>query len=95
MVVSARWRRLTRRWLVALAVAASVATASGINLALPNKTGSLKFGELKLGALSTAAGALVALSAARILRVGRFTATHGGNLHEAQMVTAPAQIAGR
>lgn len=43
MVVSARWRRLTRRWLVALAVAASVATASSINLALPNKTGSLKF----------------------------------------------------
>ena len=37
------WRPLAGRWLVAIAVAASVASASGINLALPNKTDSLKF----------------------------------------------------
>lgn len=43
MVATARWRRWARLWLVAIAVAASVASASGINLALPNKTGSLKF----------------------------------------------------
>jgi hypothetical protein len=36
-------------------------------------------GELKLGALSTAAGALVALAAARLLRVGRFTATQAAS----------------
>lgn len=34
---------LACRWLVAIAVTASVASASGINLALPNQTDSLKF----------------------------------------------------
>ena len=38
-----RWRRLARRALVTIAVAASVPSVSGIHLALPNKTDSLKF----------------------------------------------------
>ena len=42
-VATARWRRSAHRWLLASAVAASVASASGINLSLPNKPGSLKF----------------------------------------------------
>src|SRR5688572_13667585 len=43
MVATARWRRLARRWLVAITLAASVASANGITLELPNKTDSLKF----------------------------------------------------
>ena len=43
MVATARWRRLAHRWLVAIAVAASVPSALGFNLGLPNKTDSLKF----------------------------------------------------
>ena len=43
MVAAARWRRLARRWLVAIAVAASVPSTLGFNLGLPNKTDSLKF----------------------------------------------------
>ena len=43
MVATARWRRLARRWLVAIAVAGSVPSALGVNLGLPNKTDSLKF----------------------------------------------------
>ena len=43
MVATARWRRLARRWLVAIAVAGSVPSALGFNLGLPNKPDSLKF----------------------------------------------------
>jgi hypothetical protein len=43
MIATTRWRRWARGWLVAIAVAASVATASGITTALPNQIGSLKF----------------------------------------------------
>ena len=43
MAATARWRRLARRWLVAIAVAASVRSGFGVSLALPNKTDSLKF----------------------------------------------------
>jgi predicted phosphodiesterase len=42
VVARARWRRWARPWLVVVAAAASAASASG-NLALPNKSGSLKF----------------------------------------------------
>jgi 3',5'-cyclic AMP phosphodiesterase CpdA len=40
---TARWRRVARRWFVTIAVATSVASASGVTLALPNRSGSLKF----------------------------------------------------
>ena len=43
MFEAARWRRLARRWLVAIAVAASVPSALGFDLGLPNKTDSVKF----------------------------------------------------
>ena len=43
MFETLRWRRLAGRGLVAIAIAASVTSAGGINLALPNKTDSLKF----------------------------------------------------
>jgi hypothetical protein len=43
VIARARWRRLACRWLVGITVAASVASASGITLALPNQTRSLKF----------------------------------------------------
>ena len=43
IVDTPRWRRLSRRALVAIAVAASVTSVSGINITLPNRTDSLKF----------------------------------------------------
>ena len=43
IVDTRRWRRLARKALVMIAVAASVTSASGINIALPNRTDSLKF----------------------------------------------------
>jgi NhaA family Na+:H+ antiporter len=68
-----RWREL---------IVVSLAASAGFTFALFFATAIMPagplLGELKLGALSTAAGALVALAAARLLRVGRFTATHAG-----------------
>ena len=68
-----RWREL---------IVVSLAASAGFTFALFFATAIMPpgplLGELKLGALSTAAGALVALAAARILRVGRFTATQAG-----------------
>ena len=65
-----RWREL---------IVVSLAASAGFTFALFFATAVMPpgplLGELKLGALSTAAGAVVALAAARILRVGRFTAT--------------------
>lgn len=64
-----RWREL---------IVVSLAASAGFTFALFFATSVMPPGpllaELKLGALSTAAGALVALSAARLLHVGRFTA---------------------
>ena len=63
-----RWRELT---------VVSLAASAGFTFALFFATAVMPPGpllaELKLGALSTAAGALVALGAARLLHVGRFT----------------------
>jgi Na+:H+ antiporter, NhaA family len=54
----------------------AIATSSGFTLALFFATGLIPIGpvlaEIKLGALSTIAAALVAIGAARLLRVGRF-----------------------
>ena len=65
-----RWREL---------IVVSLAASAGFTFALFFATAIMPpgplLGELKLGALSTAVGALVALATARILRVGRFTAT--------------------
>lgn len=65
-----RWREL---------IVVSLAASAGFTFALFFATAIMPpgplLGELKLGALSTAAGALVALAAAGILRVGRFTGT--------------------
>ena len=64
-----QWREL---------IVVSLAASAGFTFALFFATAIMPpgplLGELKLGALSTAAGALVALATARILRVGRFTA---------------------
>ena len=64
-----RWREL---------IVVSLAASAGFTFALFFATSVMPpgplLGELKLGALSTAAGALVALAAARLLHVGRFTA---------------------
>jgi Na+:H+ antiporter, NhaA family len=63
-----RWREL---------IAVSLAASGGFTFALFFATSIMPPGpllaELKLGALSTAVGALVALAAARLLHVGRFT----------------------
>jgi Na+:H+ antiporter, NhaA family len=63
-----RWREL---------IVVSLAASAGFTFALFFATSIMPPGpllaELKLGALSTAAGALVALAAARLLHVGRFT----------------------
>jgi NhaA family Na+:H+ antiporter len=68
-----RWREL---------IVVSLAASAGFTFALFFATAIMPagplLGELKLGAMSTAAGALVALAAARLLRVGRFTATQAG-----------------
>jgi len=60
-------------------IVVSLAPSAGFTVALFFATAIMPpgplLGELKLGALSTAVGALVALATARILRVGRFTAT--------------------
>jgi NhaA family Na+:H+ antiporter len=65
-----RWREL---------IVVSLAASAGFTFALYFAAAVMPPGpllaELKLGALSTGAGALVALAAARILHVGRFTAT--------------------
>ena len=72
-----RWREL---------IVVSLAASAGFTFALFFATAVMPPGpllaELKLGALSTAAGAVVALAAARILRVGRFTATPVASVHE-------------
>jgi NhaA family Na+:H+ antiporter len=69
-----RWREL---------IVVSLAASAGFTFALFFATAVMPpgplLGELKLGALSTAAGALVALAAARLLRVGRFTATQAAS----------------
>jgi hypothetical protein len=56
----------------------ALATTSGFTFALFAATSLLPLGavltQIKVGALATAAGALVTLGAARLLRVGRFAA---------------------
>jgi len=68
-----RWREL---------IVVSLAASAGFTFALFFATAIMPpgplLGELKLGALSIAAGALMAVAAARILRVGRFTAMQAG-----------------
>ena len=63
-----RWREL---------IVVSLAASAGFTFALFFATSVMPpgplLGELKLGALSTAAGAVVALAGARLLHVGRFT----------------------
>jgi NhaA family Na+:H+ antiporter len=70
-----RWREL---------IVVSLAASAGFTFALFFATAVMPpgplLGELKLGALSTAAGALVALAAARVLHVGRFTPKPVGSL---------------
>ena len=73
-----RWREL-----IVVSLAASVGFTFALFFATAVMPPGPLLGELKLGALSTGAGALVAFSAARILRVGRFTATRAGSPHEA------------
>ena len=61
-------------------IVVSLAASAGFTFALFFATSIMPAGpllnELKLGALSTAAGALVAFAAARLLHVGRFTLKH-------------------
>jgi NhaA family Na+:H+ antiporter len=70
-----RWREL---------IVVSLAASAGFTFALFFATSVMPpgplLGELKLGALSTAAGALVALAGARLLHVGRFTPKRVGTL---------------
>jgi NhaA family Na+:H+ antiporter len=67
-----RWREL---------IVVSLAASAGFTFALFFATTIMPpgplLGELKLGALSTVAGALVALATARVLRVGRFHSDAG------------------
>ena len=69
-----RWREL---------IVVALAASAGFTFALFFATSVMPPGpllsELKLGALSTAAGAVVALAAARLLHVGRFTATRAAH----------------
>ena len=69
-----RWREL---------IVVSLAASAGFSFALFFAASVMPPGpllsELKLGALSTAVGALVALAAARLLHVGRFTAKEAGS----------------
>jgi Na+/H+ antiporter NhaA len=59
-------------------IVVALATSSGFTMSLFLASGVLPIGavlqQIKLGALLTAAGAVVALGAARIIRVGRFAA---------------------
>ena len=70
-----RWREL---------IVVSLAASAGFTFALFFATSVMPpgplLGELKLGALVTAVGALVALAAARLLHVGRFTPKQVGSL---------------
>jgi NhaA family Na+:H+ antiporter len=70
-----RWREL---------IVVSLAASAGFTFALFFATSVMPpgplLGELKLGALATAVGALVALTAARLLHVGRFTPKPVGRL---------------
>jgi NhaA family Na+:H+ antiporter len=76
LIAVALGMHLPRRigWRELLVVA--LATTSGFTFALFFATGLIPIGpllaEIKLGALGTAAGALVAIGVARLLRVGRF-----------------------
>ena len=68
--------RLPRRFGWRELIVVALATSSGFTLSLFLASGLLPVGavlqQIKLGALSTAAGALLALAVARMLRVGRF-----------------------
>jgi NhaA family Na+:H+ antiporter len=70
-----RWQEL---------IVVSLAASAGFTFALFFATSVMPpgplLGELKLGALATAVGALVALTAARLLHVGRFTSKRVGSL---------------
>lgn len=70
-----RWREL---------IVVSLAASAGFTFALFFATSVMPpgplLGEPKLGALATAVGALVALTAARLLHVGRFTPKPMGRL---------------
>jgi NhaA family Na+:H+ antiporter len=66
-----RWRDL-----VVIAVAASAGFTFALFLATTVYPAGPTLAQLKLGALSTAAGALLALAAARMFRVGRFARRH-------------------
>ena len=70
-----RWREL---------IVVSLAASAGFTFALFFATSVMPpgplLGELKLGALATAVGAVVALAAARLLHVGRFTPKQVGRL---------------
>ena len=63
------------RELIVVSLAASAGFTFALFLATAIMPPGPLLGELKLGALSTAVGAVVALGVARILRVGRFTVT--------------------
>jgi NhaA family Na+:H+ antiporter len=71
-----RWREL---------IVVSLAASAGFTFALFFATAVMPPGpllaELKLGALSTAAGAVAALAVARIVRVGRFAVTPVASSH--------------
>jgi hypothetical protein len=62
----------------------SLAASAGFTFALFCATSVMQpgplLGELKLGGLATAVGAVVALTAARLLHVGRFTPKPVGRL---------------
>lgn len=70
------------RWpeLIVVALAASAGFTFALFFATSIMPAGPLLNELKLGALSTAAGALVAFAAARLLHVGRFTLTRSAGL---------------
>ena len=69
---------------IGVLIIVSLAASAGFTFALFFATSVMPpgplLGELKLGALSTAAGALVSLAGARLLHVGRFTPKPVGTL---------------
>jgi Na+:H+ antiporter, NhaA family len=78
------WRQL---------VVAACATSSGFTLPLFFASGLLPVGavlqQIKVGALATVAGALLAVAAAWLLHVGRFRRVHGGNHHVVRVHVRP------
>jgi hypothetical protein len=90
-------RGLGRRELVVVALASSTACSFGLFLATAAIAPGPVLAETKVGALVTVGGALLALTAARLLRIGRFSlnpASKRTRHDSARRSAAPRSLAG-